>query len=111
MVLKPPVRAGAPFKVRYTADIRSAGTTLLILGWVPKHGHAVPPPDERTIAPGMAQEIADTVPAFAAARRLEIRVDLPDGTGSGELELFVDDKPHSAAILTADTIWTSLVDT
>lgn len=111
MVLKSPVRAEKSYKVRYTSDIQSAGTTLLIVGWVPKHGHSVPPPDETEIAPGTTGELAATVPAFCHARRMEIRVDLPDGTGSGRLELMVDGQPHSAAQLRADVTWTSLVDT
>jgi hypothetical protein len=109
MALKPPVSENKPFEVNYQADVSSGGVTLLIVGWVPKHGHEVPAPAEVTIAPGMSGTISGTVPADAAARRMEIRVDLPDGAGKGCLALSVAGDELASDDISEDTLWTSIV--
>jgi hypothetical protein len=109
MAFKPPVQAGKSFEVSYRALASSGGATLLVVGWIPKDGHAVPGPQEITIAPGSNGSITGTVPANADARRLEIRVDLPDGTGSGTLDLLVDGSLVAEDNVSEDTLWTSLV--
>ena len=110
MALKAPIEAGASYSVRYASDLTSRGASLLIVGWVPKHGNQVPGPQEKAIAPGKAGEISGTVPAFDDAVRIEIRVDLPDGTGSGTLELKQNGQAHSSGSIATDITWTSLVD-
>lgn len=109
MALIKPIVAGKEYRVSYQADFASGGTTLLVVLWVPKQGAGVPGPEEREIAPGRSGTISGTVPSFDAARRIEIRVDLPDGTGSGMLELSHDGKPHKSERITSDTTWTAIV--
>jgi hypothetical protein len=109
MALKPPVQSSQPFEVRYRALATSGGSTLLIVGWIPNVGSTVPDPQHITIAPATTGSIKGMVPAVADALRMEIRVDLPDGTGSGTLDLFVNGNVVAEDNLTQDTLWTSLV--
>jgi hypothetical protein len=109
MALKPPVSEKQPFVVSYHAKDTSAGATLVIVGWVPKHEHRVPGSQEIIVAPGMTGTIDGLVPADAEARRMEIRVDLPDGTGLGVLKLSVNGTIVAQDVLTEDAIWTSIV--
>jgi hypothetical protein len=109
MALKPPVPEGSNYEVTFKASSQSAGVALLTVGWIPNFQSAVPPVQDESIAAGTSASIRGVVPSIAAARRMEIRVDLPDGTGFGTLTLRIDGELHSAGTLAADTTWTSLV--
>jgi hypothetical protein len=109
MALKPPVPGGSNYKVTYEPNVKSAGVSLLILIWIPRLPAAVPDLEERDIAAGSVGTIAGIVPTSSDARRLEIRVDLPDGTGFGTLKLEVNGMVHSQEDITEDTTWTALV--
>lgn len=109
MALKPPVQSNQAFQVSYRAMASSGGSTLVVVGWVPNNGSVVPEPQEISIAPGVTNSITGTVPANTAARRMEIRVDLPDGTGAGTLDLLVSGNVVAEDNITEDTLWTSVV--
>jgi hypothetical protein len=109
MALKPPVPELTSYEVCFKASSQSAGVALLTVGWVPKHGSPVPEVEDVSIAAGTVATIKGRVPSVDTARRMEIRVDLPDGTGFGTLTLEIGGKPHSESTLSADTTWTSLV--
>lgn len=109
MALKPPVPAGEKFEVTFKSSSQSAGTTLLTVGFVPKHGSPVPPVEDTTVAAGACDGISGVIPSRDAARRIEIRVDLPDGTGFGTLTFCINGTTHSEETLSRDTTWTSLV--
>jgi hypothetical protein len=109
MALKLPIKAGAAYKITYRANATSGGTTLLAAFWIPKDGAKVPEPEDRLIAAGSTDDISGKVPPLADVRRVEIRVDLPDGVGTGTLTLEVNGKVHSAKELSGDETWTSIV--
>jgi hypothetical protein len=110
MALKPPVSGGRLYEVSFRASAQSAGVTLLTVGWIPKHAATVPPLEDEIVAAGATGSIRGRIPAATAARRMEIRVDLPDGLGFGTLTLKVDGAFHSESVLSKDTTWTSLVE-
>ena len=109
MALIKPIVEGKGYRVNYQADFGSGGATLLVAFWIPRDGSKVPEPDDTVIAPARGGELSGTVPSFDKARRIEIRVDLPDGTGSGMLELFHDGKLHKSERIASDTVWTAVV--
>jgi endoglucanase Acf2 len=109
MALKLSIPELTGYEVTFKASSQSAGATLLTVGWVPKHGSVVPAVQDVSIAAGTVASIKGKVPAVNAARRMEIRVDLPDGTGFGTLTLDIGGNLHSEDTLSADTTWTSLV--
>ena len=109
MALKPPVSEKQSFEVSYQASDTSAGASLLIVGWVPKDGCAVPAAQEILVAPGVTESLAGAVPSVREARRMEIRLDLPDGMGAGILKLKVTGGIVAQDALTEDATWTSLV--
>jgi hypothetical protein len=95
--------------VSYDSSPTSGGTTLLRVLWIPKYGQIVPEPEHAEAIPGETASISGTVPGAASCRWLEIWVDLPDGSGSGQLTLSVDGRTHSTQRLTRDVLWTSIV--
>jgi hypothetical protein len=109
MALIRPLIAGKSYRVTYKSESTSGGASLLAVFWIPKHGSAVPDSQERDIAPASSGHIQGNVPGFDEARRIEIRVDLPDGAGSGLLEVLHDGKPHKQEQIDKDTTWTALV--
>jgi hypothetical protein len=109
MSLKPPIAENKPFQVSYQAQASSAGATLIVVGWVPKDGNSVPQPQEIIVAPGATGSISGIVPAAADARRMDLRVDLPDGTGAGVLQLSISGLLVAHGVLTQDDTWTSIV--
>jgi len=109
MAFKSPIPGGAKYEVSYDAGLASGGASLLVAFWIPRLPATVPDPQETTIAPGMSGALQGIVPAKTEARRLVIRVDLPDGTGRGTLTLKVNGQVHSRDELTKDTEWTSAV--
>ena len=109
MALLRPIKAGSSYRVTYRADAGSGGASLLVVFWIPKEGSDVPHPRETEIAPANEGAISGTVPAFEAVRRIEIRLDIPDASGSGTLTLEVDGEEHKSSEVDADTTWTTIV--
>lgn len=109
MALKSPVPEGSSYEVIFKSSSHSGGSTVVTVGWVPKRGSPVPPVRDMSIAAGTLDSINGIVPAINAARRMEIRVALPNGTGSGTLTLRINGEDHAEETLSTDTTWTSLV--
>ena len=110
MALIASIPAGSSYRVSYSSDPISEGASLLVVVWIPRHGAVVPSPQEVDVAPAATGVLTGSVPAFDAARRIEIRVDLPDETGSGRLTLEVNGQEHSSRNIVRDTLWTAAVD-
>ena len=84
--LTAPIHAGKRYKVSFQNDVKSTGTVLVMAGWVPKGGHAMPPTQGMNLAPGASSHFEGRVPAFSKVRRLSITVSLDQGE-SGVLEV------------------------
>jgi hypothetical protein len=109
MALKPSIPGGANYEVGFRSSGQSTGTTLLTVGWVPNQQNPVPPAQDTSIAPGMTGRLNGTVPSATNARRIEIRLDLPDGRGWGTLTLKINGAIHAEDQLAEDTTWTCIV--
>lgn len=109
MALKPDVPGGSSYEVRFKSSSQTVGTTLITVGWVPNQGLPVPTSQDVAIAPGITGALTGKVPAAANTRRMEIRLDLPDGHGWGTLTLIINGAVHAEDQLSVDATWTSLV--
>jgi hypothetical protein len=109
MAFKPPIHGNSTYEVSFKSSSQSQGVSLMTVGWVPKHGNPVPDVEDTAIAPGAEMSVSGRVPAHANARRMEIRVDLPDGKALGTLTLKENGKVHSSNQISVDTTWTCLV--
>ena len=109
MAFKAPLRAGKNFRITYAADLKSDGTTLIRVLWIPKQGGPVPEPQHAEVTPGDTGVIEDVIPSDSSCRWMELWADLPDGGGNGVLTLLVDGQAHSSATLSADALWTAMV--
>jgi len=106
--LKRPVHQGRTYEVRFANDVESTGAALVLIGWVPNHGHAVPNAQEASVAPGGSAALNGTVPSPSAAHRMAIVVSLDKGE-FGELELLENGASHSTEIIHETTTWEMVV--
>jgi hypothetical protein len=106
--LKRPVHGGARYTVRFTNHLGSGGVVLVLVGWVPNHGAAVPEPTQMVVPPNSTREMSDVVPPATDARRMTVVADLDQGE-SGTLELLEGDLAHSAEPIAETTTWKMVV--
>lgn len=109
MALKPNIPGNASYEVSFQSSSQSGGVSLLTVGWVPKQQNPVPAADDMAVAPGATESLRGKVPTAANARRMEIRADLPDGSGFGTLTLKINGAVHAQEKIAEDTTWTALV--
>lgn len=96
------LRQGQRVRVVFEANAANPGASTLLTGYVPDGTNPAPTPQFDTVAPASSADHQSVVgPAFA----LQITVDVPDGGGSGTLEVYVDDVLDQRRGV-ADTIWT-----
>ncbi len=106
--LQKPVHGDRTYEVRFANDVESTGTALVLVGWVPNSGSAVPAAQERWVAPAATASVKGTVPASSAAHRMAIIVSLDKGE-FGELELLENGKTHTVETITETTTWEMVV--
>ena len=109
MALKPNIPEKASYELSFQSSRQSTGVTLLTVGWVPKQEHPVPAASDIAVTPGTTQTLTGQVPLAADARRMEIRVDLPNGRGWGTLTLKINGSIHAEDQIGGDTTWMLMV--
>lgn len=106
--LQRPVHQGKTYEIVFRNDVESTGVVLVMVGWVPRHGKAVPPPQSMVVAPGTKGSVSGEVPPRSDAHRLGIVASLDKGE-LGELEIREGDQQHTVETIKETTTWEMVV--